>query len=236
MKANFVSLPKKYSFDFLMFCLRNPRPCPLLAVLSFSCIEIARDANICTVSLADIPLYRVFKDGKMTEQESIEEYQENKLVSFLLGCSFSWEGMLTEAGTTLSISSHRNVPMYITNIPNRTSGPFGGFLVVSMRPYRPEQVPQVAAITSRFPGAHGGPIHSGDPDKIGISPDRLGQPDFGDAVTIRDGELPVFWACGVTPQTAIMAAALPLVITHSPGHMFVTDILIEEMDIQQCST
>mmetsp|Transcript_47008 Transcript_47008/g.147263 ORF Transcript_47008/g.147263 Transcript_47008/m.147263 type:complete len:224 (-) Transcript_47008:288-959(-) len=223
-----------------MFCLRNPRPCPLLAVTDpgSSCIEIARDANICT----DIPLYRVFKDGKMTEQESIEEYlheaeEENKLVSFLLGCSFSWEGMLTEAGLIpRHIEEHRNVPMYITNIPNRTSGPFGGFLVVSMRPYRPEQVPQVAAITSRFPGAHGGPIHSGDPDKIGISPDRLGQPDFGDAVTIRDGELPVFWACGVTPQTAIMAAALPLVITHSPGHMFVTDILIEEMDIQQCST
>jgi uncharacterized protein YcsI (UPF0317 family) len=143
-----------------------------------------------------------------------------------------WEAKLTEANLTpRNVELGRNVPMYRTNIRNAPSGPFGGQLVVSMRPYRPEALEAVTAITSRYPGAHGGPVHWGDPADLGIDQLRLSRPDWGEAVEIRPGEVPVFWACGVTPHSALLQAKLPLAITHSPGHMFMTDLIDAELEV-----
>ena len=151
-------------------------------------------------------------------------------VGFLLGCSFSWEDKLAAAGLApRHVEAGTNVPMYRTNIPNVNAGPFGGELVVSMRPYAPADVARAAALTAGYPGAHGGPVHWGDPTALGIARDELGAPPWGDAVEVREGEAPVFWACGVTPQTALMAARLPLAVTHAPGHMFICDVTDDEL-------
>ena len=160
--------------------------------------------------------------AEAVEPTDITALWRDDLVGFLLGCSFTFENALQRAGLPVRhLDEGRNVPMYRTSLPCKPAGRFSGELVVSMRPYRPELVERVVAVTSRFPTMHGGPVHVGDPAALGIQ--HIARPDFGDAVTIRPGEVPVFWACGVTPQVALLNARLELAITHSPGCMFVTD-------------
>jgi len=232
VQANFVALPQEHAFEFLTFCLRNPKACPLLAVTDPG-DPVPRNIAPLADIRSDIPKYRVYRHGKLTEELSdITELWTEDMVGFLLGCSFSWEQTLADAGfCPRQVEQERNVPMFRTQVPNVASGRFKGSLVVSMRPYMPEDAPKVAEITEKFPGAHGDPIHWGNAAELGIPEHELEAPHYGDAVEIRDGEVPVFWACGVTPQTAILEANIPLAITHSPGHMFVTDILDSELRV-----
>lgn len=234
VQANVVILPREFAFDFLLFCQRNPKPCPLLEVTEPGDPEprvMAAGADLRT----DLPRYRVFERGQfVAEPTDIQDLWRNDFVSFLLGCSFTFESALLAAGLGVRHLEERgpdglvkNVPMYRTNIACRAAGPFAGPLVVSMRPYRAEQVPLAIRITGRFPGVHGAPVHLGDPGAIGIA--DLDRPDWGDAVTLRPGELPVFWACGVTPQAALLNALPPIAITHAPGHMFVCDVRDDEL-------
>jgi len=232
VQANLVALPQQHAFDFLRFCLANPRACPLLDVTAPGDPvprTVAADADLRT----DVPKYCVWRDGRVVEERtdvSSSELWPDDMVGFLLGCSFSWEHLLHEHYLTpRQVEEQRNVPMYRTNVPNASVGPFGGELVVSMRPYLPSQLPTVASLTGRYPGAHGAPIHWGDAREIGVCLES--PPDFGERVTIREGEVPAFWACGVTPQEALRAAKLPLAITHAPGHMFVTDLTDSEIHV-----
>lgn len=227
-QANLVILPQPLALDFLLFCQRNPKPCPLLAVTEPGQVSpgvLAPDADLRT----DLPKYRIWRDGELVaEPTAIARYWQADFVSFLIGCSFTFEDALQRAGVPVRhIELQRNVPMYRTTVECVPAGVFHGPLVVSMRPMKPAEAVRAVQITSRFPRVHGAPVHIGLPEQIGIR--NLSQPDFGDAVPIHDDELPVFWACGVTPQSAIMAAKPPLVITHSPGCMFVTDGRDEEL-------
>jgi uncharacterized protein YcsI (UPF0317 family) len=222
-QANVVILPAEYAGDFAEFCRLNARACPL--------IDQTRPGDPCPAGVApdadlrsDVPRYRVFRHGarQAIEPSDVGDLWRADLVGFLLGCSFTFEHALLAAGLPVRhIDEGRNVPMYRTDIECRTAGPFAGPLVVSMRPFRPELVDQVATITAQFPLMHGAPIHHGDPGALGIR--DIKRPDFGDAVTIEPGEIPVFWACGVTPQLALAAARPEICITHSPGCMFITD-------------
>ncbi|MBI0577766.1 putative hydro-lyase [Neobacillus cucumis] len=229
-QANLVILKKEYAFDFLLFCQRNPKPCPLLDVTepgSFIPGKIARNADIRT----DIPRYRIYRDGVFTEEVTdISEYWEDDMVGFLLGCSFTFETPLLESGIPVRhIEENCNVPMFKTNIPCERAGVFEGPTVVSMRPMKPEDAIRAVQITSRFPSVHGAPIHIGDPSQIGIA--DISKPDFGDPVTIKDGEIPVFWACGVTPQAVAMKSKPSIMITHAPGHMFISDVRDEKFSV-----
>ena len=221
VQANLAILPRDLAFDFLLFCQRNPRPCPLLEVIEAGEVEprlTAPGADIRT----DIPYYRVYENGELTrEVESLSEIWRDDLVSFLLGCSFSFETAMSEAGIPLRHQEMQcNVPMYVTNMATNPAGVFSGPMVVSMRPVEHEKIVRAVQVTSRFPATHGAPVHIGDPSVIGIN--DIARPDFGDAVEIRPGEEPVFWACGVTPQAVALNCKPPLMITHAPGHMFVT--------------
>ncbi|MBP1971150.1 uncharacterized protein YcsI (UPF0317 family) [Virgibacillus natechei] len=229
-QANLVILPKKYAFDFLLFCVRNPKSCPLLEVTdagSPTPSKIAAGADLRT----DVPKYRIYQNGKMVKEETdISSYWRDDFVSFLIGCSFTFEKALQDNGIPLRyIEEERNVSMYRTNIPCESSGIFNGPMVVSMRPMKPAEAIRAVQITSRFPSVHGAPVHIGDPDAIGIT--DLGKPDYGDAVTIHEGEVPVFWACGVTPQAVVMDSKPDIVITHAPGHMLITDMTEEEQAV-----
>ncbi|MET3129859.1 uncharacterized protein YcsI (UPF0317 family) [Oxalobacteraceae bacterium GrIS 1.11] len=223
-QANLVILPQAWADDFLRFCQRNPKACPLLAVGEpgqWNLAGVAAELDLRT----DVPGYYIFRDGKLASQpDTLHAVWQDDLVAFVIGCSFSFEHMLMQAGITLRhIAQNKNVAMYRSNIPNQGAGPFGGNMVVSMRPMTARDAIRAIQITSRYPAVHGAPIHLGNPGAIGIL--DLARPDFGDAVAIAPDELPVFWACGVTPQEAIRDAGLPLVITHRPGYMLVTDIL-----------
>ncbi|MCM3727416.1 putative hydro-lyase [Neobacillus cucumis] len=229
-QANLVILKKEYAFDFLLFCQRNPKPCPLLDVTepgSFIPGKIARTADI----RKDIPKYRIYRDGVFTEEVTdISEYWEDDMVGFLLGCSFTFETPLLESGIPVRhIEENCNVPMYKTNIPCEGAGVFEGPTVVSMRPMKPEDAIRAVQITSRFPAVHGAPIHIGGPSQIGIA--DLSKPDFGDPVPIKAGEIPVFWACGVTPQAVAMNSKPSIMITHAPGHMFISDVRDEKFSV-----
>jgi uncharacterized protein YcsI (UPF0317 family) len=228
VQANLVIVPKELAFDFLLFCQRNPKPCPLLEVTDPGDPEpkeIAPGADLRT----DLPCYRVYRHGELVDEPTdIRSYWRNDLVSFLIGCSFTFENTLLQAGLPVRhIEMGRNVPMYRTNRPCCPAGRFHGPLVVSMRPLTPEQAVRAAEICRRFPKSHGTPVHVGDPGELGIS--DLTKPDYGDAVDIRPGELPVFWACGVTPQAVAVESRLPFLITHKPGHMFVSDATDREV-------
>lgn len=227
-QANLVILPQKYAFDFLLFCQRNPKPCPLLEVLEpgkFRTEFLSKDADIRT----DIPRYSIYRKGKLERTvRDIRSLWKNDFVTFLLGCSFSFEEALLRSKIPIRhIEEKKNVPMFITNIPCKPAGVFRGPMVVTMRPIPPDKVTRAVQITARYALVHGAPIHIGDPSKIGIK--NLNRPDFGDAVTIGKGEIPVFWACGVTPQAVVMKANPELCITHTPGHMFISDLLNEEL-------
>lgn len=222
-QGNLVVLPQKYAYDFLLFAQRNPKPCPILEVSDVGSREFRLTAQGSDIA-RDIPLYRIYNNGEYAaELESVEDYWRDDLVSFLLGCSFSFEAPLMDADIEMRhIAEGCNVPMYITNIETTPAGIFSGPLVVSMRPIPYAQVVKAVTITNQLPEVHGAPVHIGDPALIGIH--DLSQPDFGDAVTIKQGEVPVFWACGVTPQAAVMRSKPDFVITHAPGHMFITDV------------
>jgi uncharacterized protein YcsI (UPF0317 family) len=230
LQANLVIVPKSVAFDFLLFCQRNPKPCPLLEVLDAGSAEpreTAPGADLRT----DLPRYRVFENGALVDEPTdIRAWWRDDFVAFLLGCSFSFEEAMQRAGLPVRhVEENRVVPMYRTNISCKSAGVFHGPLVVSMRPLTPFQAIQASEITSRFPQAHGAPVHAGDPAAIGIA--ALDKPDYGAPVSIRANEIPVFWACAVTPQAAIGNAKLPLAITHSPGHMFVTDRRADESEV-----
>lgn len=224
-QGNLVVLPKALAWDFLLFCQRNPKSCPLLEVAdagSRTFSAFAPGSDIAT----DIPRYRVYEDGKLTgEYTDVSEFfnARNDLVSFLIGCSFSFEAELLEAGIPVrQIEEGVNVPMFNTNIPCSPAGVFSGNMVVSMRPIPHRLVPAAVAITAAMPRVHGAPVQIGYPEVIGVG--DLSHPDFGDAVTIKEGEVPVFWPCGVTPQAVLMNSKPPFAITHAPGHMFITDV------------
>ncbi len=229
LQANLVMLPAEEAFNFLLFCVRNPKPCPILDVLEPGQVEpvIAPGADLRT----DLPRYKIFENGDyITDVENVIDYFSEDMVSFLLGCSFSFENAMLAAGLPIrNMEENKNVSMYTTNRECIPAGPFSARLVVTMRPMTPQQAVRAVQVTTRFHLTHGAPVHLGDPEKIGIR--ALGKPDFGDPVTIRAGEIPVFWACGVTSQLAATSAPLPRVITHAPGHMFVSDLRDEDLTI-----
>lgn len=229
-QANLVILPKEFSFDFFLFCQRNPKPCPILEVLEPGKYQPALLAPTADIRV-DVPLYRVYQNGELiSEERDITKYWSSELVSFLLGCSFTFEAALIKAGISLRhIDEGKNVTVYVTNIETIPAGIFSGPLVVTMRPIPTAKVVRAIQITSRFPGVHGAPVHIGEPEKIGIT--NLARPDYGDAVEIKDNEVPVFWACGVTPQAVALKSKPPLMITHSPGYMFITDLSDEDLSV-----
>ena len=229
VQANLVMLPREAAFHFLLFCVRNPKPCPILDVLEPGVFKptIAKGADLRT----DVPCYRVFREGKQVDETTdVTQIVNNEMVSFLLGCSFSFENAMLAAGLPIrNIEENKNVSMYITDRQCAPAGPFAAPLVVSMRPLTPAQAVRATQITTRFHTTHGAPVHIGSQGDIGIK--NIDQPEFGDPVTIKTGEVPVFWACGVTSMLAATSTPLPLVITHAPGHMFVSDLKDEEMTI-----
>ncbi|MGI6263767.1 MAG: putative hydro-lyase [Succiniclasticum sp.] len=229
-QANLVVLPKDLAFDFLLFTQRNPKPCPLLDVTEVGS-PVPRVAAPQADLRYDIPKYRIYRHGELTDEvTNLDSYWRDDLVAFLLGCSFSFEGPLLDAGLEVRhITEDHNVPMYITNIPCTPAGVFKGNMVVSMRPYTPLDAIRATQVTTRMPRVHGAPIHFGDPAAIGIK--DIYKPDFGDPDTIKAGEVPVFWPCGVTPQAVVMASKPEFCITHSPGHMFITDLLNADLSI-----
>jgi uncharacterized protein YcsI (UPF0317 family) len=229
-QANLVILPTAQAEAFQAFCRANARACPLLGVSGpgqGTLAALGEDLDLRT----DLPGYCVYRDGLLAEtRRSILELWRPDLVAFAIGCSFSFEqALLAEGIPVRHLEEGRNVPMYRTHIPNAPVPPFAGRMVVSMRPMEAAHAIRAIQITSRFPRVHGAPVHLGDPARIGIA--DLDRPDYGDPVTVRPGELPVFWACGVTPQDAVRDARLPLVITHQPGHMLVTDLPNEALAV-----
>lgn len=227
-QANLVILPGKWAEDFEKYCLLNPFPCPVLEVIKGDPLTHAmgEGGNIVT----DIPEYYIYRDGVLCEKvNDASAYWQDDFVGFLIGCSFSFEESLIREGIEVRhIAQGRNVPMYKTNIQTKKSGPFFGPMVCSMRPMTPENAKKAYDITVKMPNVHGAPVHIGNPSEIGIF--DVMKPDYGDAVDIYDGEVPVFWPCGVTPQAAVENAKPPIVITHSPGHMFITDVKNSELN------
>ena len=216
VQGNVVILPRALASDFLLFCQRNPQPCPVLAVgepgdASLPGLGAGIDMR------SDLPRYRVWRHGALVaEPTDITDLWQDDFVSVVLGCSFSFEHALMDEGIRLRhVEQGRNVAMYRTNLATTEAGPFRGPMVVSMRPLRAADAIRAVQITSRYPAVHGAPVHLGDPALIGIA--DLARPDYGDAVDVLPGELPVFWACGVTPQAALVQAAPPLAVTHGPG-------------------
>ena len=222
VQGNLAILPKALAADFARFCQLNPKPCPLLASSEpgdWRLPALGTDLDIRT----DVPRYRVWRDGELVDEPTdIRSWWRDDLVTFVLGCSNSFEAALMEEGIELRhISLGSTVPMYRTSIETMRSGPFHGPMVVSMRPLKPADAIRAVQITTRFPAVHGAPVHIGKPELIGIA--DLAKPDYGDVSRIGDDELPVFWACGVTPQSVIVTVKPEFCITHYPGRMLVTD-------------
>jgi len=222
VQGNLAILPNALAADFLQFCRLNPKPCPLIGTSApgdWRVPELGADLDIRT----DLPRYRVWKNGELVaEPEDVREFWRGDLVSFVIGCSFSFEEALMAEGIEVRhIVRGCNVPMYRTTIATQQAGPFHGPMVVSMRPFTPRDAIRAVQITTRFPSVHGAPVHIGKPELIGI--EDIGKPDYGDAVEVRHDELPVFWACGVTPQSVIATVKPEFCITHYPGSMLVTD-------------
>lgn len=225
VQANLAVLPKEYAFDFLRFCFRNPKPCPVLDMTEpgspFPASEWTKEGDLRT----DLPKYRVYRDGALeSEPTDLLSIWREDFVGFLIGCSFTFEqALLAEGIPVRHIECGCNVPMYLTNIECKPAGIFHGPMVVSMRPIPARLVSRAVTITARFAAVHGAPVHIGDPRSLGIA--DLQKPDYGDPVPVAEGEVPVFWACGVTPQSVARAARVPLMITQAPGHMLITDRL-----------
>ncbi len=227
-QANLVILPPEYAADFKEYAEKNPFPCPVLEIIEGTpeTHAMGEGGNIVT----DIPEYFIYRNGEFSEKvNDASAFWKEGYVGFLIGCSFSFEEALMKAGIEIRhIATGRNVPMYKTNIQTVKAGPFEGPMVCSMRPMTPENARLAYDITVKFPNVHGAPVHMGDPSVVGVA--DIMKPDYGEAVEIREGEIPVFWPCGVTPQAAIEEAKPPIVITHSPGHMFITDIPNAELN------
>jgi uncharacterized protein YcsI (UPF0317 family) len=222
VQGNLAILPEKIAGDFLRFCQLNPKPCPVIGMSEAGHPRISalgEDLDIRT----DLPRYRVWKNGELVaEPTELKSVWRDDLVSFVIGCSFSFEEALMADGLEIrNIACGCNVPMYRTSIETAPAGPFHGPMVVSMRPFTPAEAIRAIQITTRFPAVHGAPVHIGKPELIGIH--DLQKPDYGDAIPVREDELPVFWACGVTPQSVIATAKPEFCITHYPGCMLVTD-------------
>jgi uncharacterized protein YcsI (UPF0317 family) len=222
-QANLVVLPEADALDFLRFCVHNPQPCPVLEVTdpgSPEPVHTAPGADLRT----DLPRYRVYRDGDLADETGdVLEHWRDDLVAFLLGCSFTFEWALLDAGIPLRhIDQGKNVAMWKTSVECRPAGRFHGPMVVSMRPIPQSMVSKAVTASARYPNAHGAPVQIGDPEVIGIK--DVTKPDWGDFVGIQPGEVPVFWACGVTPQAVALASRPDFMITHSPGHMFITDL------------
>ena len=224
VQGNLCILPADWAAEFLQFCMANPKPCPLIGMATkpgdYHIAKLGEDLDI----RSDIPSYRIFENGELVnEVTDVSDIWRDDLVSFVLGCSFSFEEALIDDGLEIrNVTEAVNVPMYRTSIDCASAGRFSSKMVVSMRPMVPADAIRAIQICTRFPSVHGAPIHFGDPGKIGIG--DIHNPDFGDAVTINAGEVPLFWACGVTPQVAVEQAKPPFCITHSPGCMLVTDL------------
>jgi uncharacterized protein YcsI (UPF0317 family) len=214
-QANLVVLPREAAFDFLVFAQRNPKPCPVLDVTDpgSTATSLAPGADLRT----DLPAYRVWKHGRcVAEPAEVTGYWRDDLVAFLIGCSFTFEGALAAAGVPVRhVEQGRNVPMFVTSTPCRPAGRFSGPLVVSMRPVPPDRVAAAVSVSARYPAVHGAPVHVGSPAVLGIA--DLSRPDYGDAVAAAEGDVPVFWACGVTPQAALQNARPAFAITHAPA-------------------
>jgi uncharacterized protein YcsI (UPF0317 family) len=228
VQGNLVILAERDAGDFLRYCQRNPKPCPVLAVSEPGqpmLPTLGPDIDIRT----DVPMYRVWRDGELAQElADIGSLWQDDWVSFVIGCSFSFEQALLEAGLRLRhIDEGKNVAMYRTHLPTLAAGPFQGPMVVSMRPLKAADAIRAVQVTSRFPQVHGAPVHIGDPSLIGIA--DLSCPDYGDAVQVMSDELPVFWACGVTPQAAIRQARPAICITHAPGAMLITDLFNSQL-------
>jgi uncharacterized protein YcsI (UPF0317 family) len=228
VQANLVVLPREAATDFLIFCQRNPRPCPVLAVGdagSPMLPSLASDLDLRT----DLPRYRVWRHGELVDEPTdVRSLWRDDLVAFAIGCSFSFEWAMRAEGIPIRhLERGCNVPMYRTSIATQSAGNFGGPMVVSMRPMVAADAIRAVQITSRFPAVHGAPVHIGDPSRIGIA--DIGRPDYGDAVPVLPDELPVFWACGVTPQAALKQAKPAFCITHAPGAMLITDLLNHQL-------
>lgn len=222
VQANLAILPRKYALDFMIFCQRNPKPCPVIEVTEpgmSTLTFLAQDADLKT----DIPQYRVFKNGECVDEPyDIKKYWQEDFVAFLLGCSASFDHTMVASNIYVSHMKEHKVPsVYITNIQLNPAGPFKGRLVVTMRPIKKDELILVIQLTSRYPFSHGAPIHVGDPSEIGIK--DINEVDWGDPSVINDGEIPVFWACGVTPQVVCMEAKPEIMITHYPAKLFIAD-------------
>lgn len=223
LQANIIILPEEYALDFMRFCQRNPKPCPLVGVSETGSPlmrTLGRDIDI----RSDVPRYNIYRNGELSESTlNIFDHWAEDSVAFALGCSFTFEDALVRAGIPIwHIEANKTVPMYRSNIDTCAAGPFGGKTVVTMRAIDASRVDEAIEISQRYPMAHGGPLHIGDPSVIGLN--DLSKPDWGDSPAALDDKIPVFWACGVTPQNAIMRAQLPIMISHTPGHMLITDI------------
>ena len=223
LQCNLVILDRAHALDFMRYCQRNPKPCPLVGVSETGdpmMRTLGGDIDIRT----DLPAYNVYRAGKLDQiVTSIEDIWTDGFVAFALGCSFTFERAMIEAGIPVwHVENDRTVPMFRSNIDTVSAGPFGGKMVVSMRSIPATRVDEVREISNRYPMAHGAPVHVGDPTEIGV--EDVARPDWGDPSPVGPGEVTVFWACGVTPQVALEAANVPLVITHKPGHMLITDI------------
>lgn len=229
VQANLVILKKEIAMDFLAFCQANPQPCPVIEVTSAGDPEPKMSAPGADLR-TDLGSYRVFRDGQLVDEcPDITAYWRDDLVAFLIGYSYSFEWILRDAGLSIRhIEENKGAPVYFTNIPLKPFGMFHGTMAVSMRPFVPKDVVRAIQITSRFPQVHGAPVHLGFPESIGIDIDK---PDFGGRVTIREGELPVFWACGVTPQIVAMRSGVDFMITHSAGRMFITDLKVQDYSV-----
>ena len=223
LQGNVVILPKEYASDFLQYCLNNPKPCPLIGLSKPGDPSLPNLGTGIDIR-CDVPRYRIYHNGVLTDEtETIEGLWSDDLVTFVLGCSFTFEEALIRAGYSVRhIDEGQNVPMFKSGIETIRSGIFNGPLVVTMRPFKASDIPSVFDVCANYPHAHGTPVYWGDPKGIGIA--DLQQPDYGDPVQVHNGEVPVFWACGVTPQAAIEQAKPSLCITHAPGHMLVTDV------------
>lgn len=230
IQGNLAVLPKELAFEFLLFCQRNPKSCPIIDVTEPGSGVPALSAPNADLK-TDIPKYRVYRHGVLSEEQTdvLNLWDEN-MVGFLIGCSFTFEEALIKNGIPMRHNEENcNVPMYQTNIQSVKAGQFEGPMVVSMRPMKEKDVVRAVQVTSRFPSVHGAPVHIGNPSSIGIT--NLNRPDFGDKVPIKEDEVPVFWACGVTPQAVAMHVKPEIIITHAPGHMFITDLKNEQFGV-----
>ena len=229
-QANLIALPREAAGEFEQFARRNPRPCPLLDITApgSPVTRLAPGADLRT----DLPAYRIWEDGRCVgEPADVVAHWRDDLVAFLIGCSFTFERALQAAGVPVRhLEQGANVPMYVTSCQCEPAGRFAGPLVVSMRPVPASLVSTATAVTARYPAVHGAPVHAGDPAELGIA--DLSKPDFGDPVSLQPDDVPVFWACGVTPQAALERAGLPFAITHAPGHMLITDV--PDSEIGRC--